>query len=158
MSARVAVFLIATASLFAAGGCRVPAAREAAGGGAPRPAAGNAGETVRFASNDGTYEIVLSDLPRPVPLNETFDLEVAVLDRDPATGAETPATDVSLDAAARMPAHGHGMNLRPEIESLGGGRFRVRGMRLHMPGHWELIFDVTRGAVTERAQHRVDLE
>ena len=57
-----------------------------------------------------------------------------------------------------MPEHGHGMNRVPRIEAKGGGRFRAEGLLFHMPGKWELYFDVTRGALTERAQADVHLE
>ena len=57
-----------------------------------------------------------------------------------------------------MPQHGHGMNRVPEVRALAGGRFRVEGLFFHMPGRWELYFDVTQGARTERAQVAIDLE
>jgi hypothetical protein len=57
-----------------------------------------------------------------------------------------------------MPEHGHGMNRVPKIEAKEGGRFRAEGLLFHMPGRWELYFDVTRGALTERAQTDVHLE
>jgi len=34
----------------------------------------------------------------------------------------------------------------------------VLGLRFHMPGRWELYFDVTRDGVLERAQIDLELE
>jgi hypothetical protein len=41
-----------------------------------------------------------------------------------------------------MPAHRHGMNYRPSVASLAGGRFRAEGLLFHMPGHWEFIVEI----------------
>jgi hypothetical protein len=37
-----------------------------------------------------------------------------------------------------MPAHGHGMVTEAKVTELAPGRFRVDGVKLHMPGVWEL--------------------
>jgi hypothetical protein len=31
-------------------------------------------------------------------------------------------------------------------------------MLFHMPGHWELYFDISRGGTSERAQFDIDLK
>ena len=45
-------------------------------------------------------------------------------------------------ADATMPEHRHGMNYRPSLQNLGGGRWQVDGLLWHMAGRWELRFDV----------------
>lgn len=50
---------------------------------------------------------------------------------------------------ATMPEHRHGMNYRPSLLPLGGGRWRVEGLMFHMAGHWELRFDVDSGGVVQ---------
>ncbi|NQU50523.1 MAG: hypothetical protein HQ519_17880 [Planctomycetes bacterium] len=47
-----------------------------------------------------------------------------------------------LHANADMPSHGHGINTQPEWHRLDDGRWQIDGMLLHMPGYWELEFDV----------------
>lgn len=69
------------------------------------------------------------------PLNEHFSF---VVDLQGQAG-------VLVDVDADMPAHGHGINTDPEFEQLEDGRYRVDGMLLHMPGAWELYFDVKDG-------------
>ena len=49
-----------------------------------------------------------------------------------------------LYATADMPSHGHGINTQPEWRQLDDGRWQIDGMLLHMPGYWELMFDVRR--------------
>ena len=46
-----------------------------------------------------------------------------------------------------MPDHQHGMNYRPTVAAAGDGRFAARGLMFHMPGAWELSFDVNPGGV-----------
>jgi len=70
---------------------------------------------------------------------------------------DAPRGDLELSVDAAMPEHGHGMNRVPRIET-GDGHFRAEGLLFHMPGKWELYFDVTQGAVTERAQTIILLE
>lgn len=64
------------------------------------------------------------------PLNQVFSFEI-----DPQ-GYELTGVD------ADMPAHGHGINTTPVFEKLENGRYRIDGMALHMPGAWELYFDL----------------
>lgn len=41
---------------------------------------------------------------------------------------------------ARMPQHKHGMVTQAKVEKIGPLKYRVRGVRLHMPGDWLLEF------------------
>ena len=62
-----------------------------------------------------------------------------------------PAELVAIDAS--MPEHKHGMNYAPVIVSRGDGRFRAEGMLFHMPGTWEVVFDLRSDGTTERLTH-----
>lgn len=109
----------------------------------------------RILSNDEQYGVAFRFEPKTIPLNEPFIIEAWVFE-----GAEwlQPATDVALVGDAAMPQHRHGMLVRPTVAARGVGRFRIEGMLFHMPGAWELYFDMTRGATTERAQCAIELE
>ena len=98
-------------------------------------------------SSGGEYVIEYVSRPDPIPLNEPFELQVRVLD-----AAGSVAQGVELFADARMPAHRHGMNTAARVERLPDGGFLVRGLLLHMSGHWELYLDVSRDGATDRAQ------
>jgi hypothetical protein len=43
---------------------------------------------------------------------------------------------------ATMPEHKHGMNYAPTVKAGSDGRYRVDGLLFHMPGSWEVAFDV----------------
>jgi hypothetical protein len=109
----------------------------------------------RIVSNGGEYVVYLRTDPTTTPENAEFSATVWVFAR---LATDKPLTDVSLDVDAFMPEHGHGMNRVPEITKREDGGFDAQGLLLHMGGNWELYFDVTRGAITERAQKRVVLE
>jgi hypothetical protein len=87
--------------------------------------------------------------PDPMPVSELCELKVRVLRPN---GKVIETEDIQLVADAAMPHHGHGMNVMPQVEAKNNGIFYVDGMLFHMPGRWELYFDITENDVTERAQ------
>ena len=83
-----------------------------------------------------------------IAVGRHFVLELQVCPAD-ATLARVDAT---------MPEHRHGMNYRPSLTPLGGGRWRADGLVFHMAGRWELRFDIVDGAGrTERLRESVTL-
>ncbi len=106
-------------------------------------------------SNAGTYWVSVLGPEGDYPLNEEFDMVVRVLDG--ATRSRV-VRDAAIRVDARMPAHGHGMKHDPTLDLQPDGSWLVRGMLLHMVGHWEIYVDLERGPITERAQLDVDLE
>ncbi len=95
------------------------------------------------------FVLVWRAQPATLPLSEFFVLEVGACARK-----EMGSDPISLRVDAQMPVHKHGINYRPSVLHKGGGRFIVEGLLLHMPGRWELIFDLRRDQIREtlRAQ------
>jgi cytochrome c peroxidase len=56
----------------------------------------------------------------------------------------------ALKVDAHMPEHRHGMNYAPEVKALGAGRWRAEGLMLHMPGRWELVFEIRAAGKSDR--------
>lgn len=50
-------------------------------------------------------------------------------------------SNIGFDAS--MPAHKHGMNYRPKVTLDSLGIFTVENILLHMPGRWQMEFEVT---------------
>ena len=51
-------------------------------------------------------------------------------------GAPVEGAEISIDGG--MPQHGHGLPTAPAVTaSLGGGRYRIEGVRFNMGGLWE---------------------
>jgi len=93
------------------------------------------------------HVLLFRGVPSPPPLNAAFAVEIAVCARNGASVA-APRVD------AWMPAHRHGMNYRPSVVAKSPGSFRAEGLLLHMPGRWELVFEV--GGERLTAAHVLD--
>ena len=106
-------------------------------------------------SRAGMFTAAWRSHPAPLPVNEPFELEVRLFeggaDGPPLSGAE-------LIVDAWMPEHFHGMLRRPRATEVAPGRYRVRGMLLHMGGRWQVFVDVIRDGVAERAEFELVLE
>jgi len=49
-----------------------------------------------------------------------------------------------VDVEGGMPQHNHGLPTKPRVtEELGGGDYRLEGMRFHMSGYWEIVVSIT---------------
>ena len=107
-----------------------------------------------LASNAGHYRVRYRLEKDPPPRGELFGVQVYVLD---AAGKEL-RPKMTLLADADMPEHGHGLARLPEVSATKDGGFQVSGLRLHMPGKWQLYFDLVEGFHTERAQLDLALE
>jgi hypothetical protein len=87
-------------------------------------------------------------IPARIAVGEQFVLELTACPKNATALPER----VKLDA--QMPEHRHGMNYRPSLQPMGGGRYRSEGWLFHMPGRWEFIFDLG----GERLTHSVRIE
>ena len=97
------------------------------------------------------FVILYHTLPPVLTVGDHFAVEAVVCPRD----AASPPTGVRVDAY--MPAHRHGMNSRARVVETGPGRYRAEGLMFHMPGRWELRFDVDGARGRERLSHDIDL-
>jgi len=65
-----------------------------------------------------------------------------ILHIETASGVGVEGAKVEVDGG--MPEHNHGLPTKPRVtEELGGGDYRLDGMRFHMSGHWEIVVTVT---------------
>jgi hypothetical protein len=88
--------------------------------------------------------------PQKIPVGRHFAIDIVACAKPGAPAASGIAVD------ARMPSHGHGMNYKAGIKVIGEGRYRAEGLLFHMPGSWELVFDVrSDGDKAERATQAV---
>lgn len=57
------------------------------------------------------------------------------------SGEPIEGADIEVDGG--MPAHDHGLPTRPRVtEELGGGYYRLDGVRFHMSGYWEMVIHI----------------
>jgi hypothetical protein len=79
--------------------------------------------------------------PAPITVGQPFVLQLQLC----------PADAQLLRVDATMPEHRHGMNYKPSLKPLGGGRWRAEGLLWHMAGRWELRLDL----ISAGAEHRL---
>jgi len=85
--------------------------------------------------------------PAAIVVGQPFELWVTLC----------PATAPLQRVDATMPEHRHGMNYRPSLQDLGGGRWRAQGLLWHMAGRWELRLDVAAAGATHTLRQVVEL-
>jgi hypothetical protein len=95
--------------------------------------------------------VAFKPVPAPIVVGRHFALDVIVC----ATDGAAPG---ALRVDAQMPEHRHGMNYRAAVAPRGTGRWRAEGLLFHMPGRWQFVFDVERGAQRERLTRDYVLE
>jgi hypothetical protein len=94
--------------------------------------------------------VLYRTVPAPIAVDRPFAVEAVVC---PApVGPEGFAVD------AYMPEHRHGMNYRPRVSRRADGVYLAEGLLFHMPGHWQLRFDVARDGRNERLSADVELD
>lgn len=82
------------------------------------------------------YTLAWRTQPAAIPVGRHFAIDFVVC---PKTGVPMPQ---SLRIDAQMPEHRHGMNYKAGVTAEGGGRYRAEGLMFHMPGRWELSFEL----------------
>ncbi len=101
------------------------------------------------SSADGSHFVRWRPLVEPIPMADPFDVEVELF-TDDSMDERLDCESIIVDAG--MPHHGHGMNVRPELERRADGSWVARGMLMHMPGRWQVYVDVVDDGRLERTQ------
>ncbi len=96
-----------------------------------------AADKIDGKGTDGKYHFKVTFKPAVPGLNEMFKAETLVTDA--ATGK--PVTGLKFKLDATMPEHRHGMMTKAQHKELGEGIYQSEGMKLHMPGSWEIRAD-----------------
>ncbi len=105
-------------------------------------------------SRGGSYQVSWRPARGVLPVNEPFELLVWV-EAERAPGG--PVEGAEIIVQGDMPDHGHGMLREPRSREEAPGLYRVRGMLLHMVGHWTLSIDVLVAGSAEGADFELDL-
>ena len=106
----------------------------------------------RHIVENAHYTVAYATTPDPIPVGQHFVVDFSVCTHG---GAKLPQA-VRVDAS--MPEHKHGMNYRPGVTTVRPGTYRAEGLLFHMPGRWDLTFDLVAGNTTERVTQTIRLE
>jgi hypothetical protein len=72
-----------------------------------------------------------------------------ILHIENSDGLEIEAAIVDVEGG--MPEHNHGLPTKPRVtEELGGGDYKLEGMRFHMSGYWEIVVSITTDSGTSQ--------
>jgi hypothetical protein len=104
----------------------------------------------RARLEQGGVVVVYRTLPTTIVVGQHFSVDALVC-------ADT-GSPVLARVDAQMPEHRHGMNYRPTVAPSGAGRYVAEGLMFHMPGRWQLVFDIERAGERTRLTSDVNLE
>ncbi len=93
-------------------------------------------------------EIAWRPVAGAIELGRPFSIEFVLC---PRLVPAPPIDRITVDAW--MPAHRHGMNYRPTLAGTPPAPLRADGLLFHMPGRWEIVFELRAG---ERALRLTD--
>jgi hypothetical protein len=98
------------------------------------------------------YEVAYTTTPEPIAVGQHFVVDFAVCTRGNAASPQAVRVD------ANMPEHRHGMNYRAGVAGAGRGLYRAEGLLFHMPGRWQLTFDIVSAGTVERLSSTLAIE
>jgi hypothetical protein len=105
-------------------------------------------------SEKGDFQVSYTSSLDLVPVNQmhTWTIRVETAGGEPIEGAE-----IMVDGG--MPQHRHGLPTTPQVtQDLGEGEYLVEGLRFHMPGWWEVKFQVTANGKSDSVTFNLDLK
>ncbi|MEO7436019.1 MAG: FixH family protein [Candidatus Binatia bacterium] len=98
------------------------------------------------------FHVRYESTPVPVPLLAVHTWTITVTD-----AAEQPVRGANVTVLGGMPAHGHGLPTTPVVSELGDGRYRIEGLKVHMPGAWTVAFRIKASTGTDAVSFALDL-
>lgn len=151
MTGRVPLLLLSLSlllPLLLMAGCGAPAGEQ----GDRTPASLDDSTTV--TSEKGIFRATYRSDLDPVLINE---LHAWTLHVESAAGV--PVEDATITVQGDMPEHRHGMATQPQVtQHLGGGDYRVEGMRFQMGGWWTVTFAITAGDQQDSVTFNLQLQ
>ena len=105
------------------------------------------------ASEKGLYQVSIEPESGPLQMGVLHSWLLTL-----KNAAGQPVEDAKITIDGGMPEHGHGLPTSPAVSAnLGGGKYRVDGMKFTMSGWWELRFAITAAAGSDNAVFNVTL-
>ncbi len=93
-----------------------------------------------WRSDRGLFEVRIESSLQPIAINQMHSWTL-YLDSE-----GTAVSGAELTVTGGMPEHDHGMPTRPRVtEEVAAGVYRLRGMRFHMAGQWEIVVEIDAG-------------
>lgn len=104
-------------------------------------------------TDDGAFEVTITSELDPLAINAIHSWIIHVEMPD---GQLVEDATISVDGG--MPQHNHGFPTAPEVtEELGGGDYRLEGVRFSMTGWWELKLTIEAGGQSDSVTFNIVL-
>lgn len=105
-------------------------------------------EPIELESNLGHFTFIVKF--EQVKVNQAFQIQIKL--------NNPPEHPFELRFDAAMPDHRHGLALPFKLTKLDRNNWLIEDLVLHMPGYWELYFDLYQGESIERTQFSLELK
>ena len=92
--------------------------------------------TMKMTAHE-TFNVMYKSTSGQIRINRIHSWELMVKDAD-----GQPVNNAKITVVGDMPEHGHGLPTQPEVTMVGGGIYRVDGMKFTMPGWWIVTVSV----------------
>ena len=118
-----------------------------------QPAPANLDLSLTQPSDQGLYVGTLLPMVSPIPVGTIQSWTISV-----ATADGVPLEHATLSFDGGMPQHGHGLPTQPLVtQELGGGKYRLEGVKFNMSGWWKLDLAIDGPAGTDHASFNLVL-
>lgn len=99
----------------------------------------------KWISARGLFVVTYQSDLEPLRINTLHAWTVHV---ETASGEAVPGASIAVSGG--MPLHNHGLPTAPRVTAeLGGGDYRLEGMRFHMAGPWEVTLLISSDEQTD---------
>ncbi len=103
------------------------------------------------AIDNGRVRVFYSALPAQIKVGQAFSIQATICPGKLDAKVQSFAIDAS------MPEHRHGMNYVPKVSAQGERGFLADGLVFHMPGNWQIVFDLLIDGRNERLTHSLKI-
>jgi hypothetical protein len=98
-----------------------------------------------LASDNGLYTVSYRSEMDPPSINQIHAWVLRV-----ETAGGEPVEQAIIRVQGAMPDHGHGLPTQPKVtQELGGGEYRVEGVKYSMTGWWTMTFEISAAGQTD---------
>jgi hypothetical protein len=109
-------------------------------------------QTYSASGAQAVFNVTLTSSSGELAIGDFETFELALRD---SSGAAVAGAVVAFSGG--MPGHGHGFPTVPVVTEIGGGLYKLDGVKFSMGGAWEMTFDITADGKTDSVTLNLDL-
>ncbi|MDQ1850749.1 FixH family protein [Gemmobacter fulvus] len=98
------------------------------------------------------FQVTLTSLSGDLKIGDFEEFEIAIVD---SSGA--PVAGATVVFSGGMPGHGHGFPTAPTVSEIGGGLYKLEGVKFSMGGAWEINLTISADSKTDTASVQIEM-